>query len=179
MATTTHLMTVEEFSRLPETGPLYYELHHGELVSVTRPKFKHHLLQDHLVQLLRAAGGGRGYISMEIAFRALPEHELRVADVAFISQERFAGMDPDDYLRGAPDLVIEVLSPSNTAAELNEKEKLCLENGCASFWEVDAALRQVKVSTPDGITTTYQAGQEIPLRLFDGTLAVDAIFVAN
>ena len=42
---------------------------------------------------------------------------------------------------------------------------------------VDPALRQVKVSTPDGITRTYRSGQEIPLSLFpSGTLAVDAIF---
>jgi len=73
--------------------------------------------------------------------------------------------------------VIEVLSPSNTAAEINEKEKLCLENGAKEFWVLDADLRQVKVSTPDGITTTYRSGQEIPLRLFGaGALKVDDIF---
>lgn len=43
-------------------------------------------------------------------------------------------MDPDDYLRGAPDLIIEVLSPSNTATEICDKEKLCLENGAREFW---------------------------------------------
>ena len=177
MATTTHLMTVEEFRSLPETGPCYYELRHGEVAQVTRPKFKHHLRQDRLVELLRAAAPAGVYVSMEVAFRALPEYELRVADVAVISQERFNQIDPDDNLRGAPDIVIEVLSPSNTAAEIYDKEKLCLENGCREFWVVDGALRQVKVSTPDGLTTTYTAGQEIPLRIFGGgSLKVDAIF---
>jgi len=179
MATTTHLLTVEEFSRLPETGPFYCELHHGELVQVTRPKFKHHLLQRQLRQLLETCSGPTGVVETELAFRALPEHDLRVADVAYISADRWVQVDPDDYLRGAPDLVIEVLSPSNTAVEINEKEKLCLENGCAAFWVVDPTLRQVKVSTPDGITTTYQAGQQIPLRLFGGALAVDAVFMAH
>lgn len=86
-------------------------------------------------------------------------------------------LDPEGDISGAPDLVMEVLSPSNTAAEINEKEQLCLENESREFWVVDAALRQVKISTPDGHAVTYKAGQEIPLRLFGGgVLRVDEIF---
>jgi Uma2 family endonuclease len=178
MATTlTRPMTVEEFAALPETGPFYHELHNGEVVQVGRPKMKHFLIQYLLHRLLGAVAGDAGIVTIEIAFRALPEYEYRVADVAFISQKRWEQLDPDDYFRGAPDLVIEVLSPSNTASEMNEKEKLCLENGAREFWVVDPDLRQVKVSTPDGITTTYRDGQEIPLRLFGAaTLKVGAIF---
>jgi hypothetical protein len=62
--------------------------------------------------------------------------------------------------------VIEILSASNRAAEIFEKEKLCLENGAKEFWVVDSDRRQVKVSTPDGHTLTYTSGQEIPLPLF-------------
>jgi len=75
-------------------------------------------------------------------------------------------VDPEDNLHGAPEWVIEVLSPSNTAAEIFDKEKLCLENGCQEFWVVDSVRRQVRVSTPGGITKTYREGQEIPLRQF-------------
>ena len=178
MATTlTHRMTVEEFRNLPETGPFYYELHDVEPVRVTRPKLKHHILQEHLLELFRSSSAGTGHVSMEPAFRDLPEHELRAADVAYVSQERWERIDLEDNLRGAPDLVVEVLSRSNTLDELLGKEKLCLENGCREIWVVDAKRRQVKVSTPDGITTTFRDGQEIPLRLFgSGALKVDAIF---
>lgn len=177
-ATTSHLMTVEEFRKLPEdSGPVYHELRRGELVTLTRPKLKHTLIQSKLRDLLRPLAAPGSYIEVEIAFRALPEYELRVADVAYLTPERFAAADPEDNIRGAPDLVIEVLSPSNTAAELYDKEKLCLENGAKEFWVVDADRRQVKVTTPDGRTVTYQSGQEIPLALFgDAKLAVDAIF---
>lgn len=59
----------------------------------------------------------------------------------------------------APELVIEVLSPSNTVEEILEKEGLCLENGCREFWVLDAKRRQVRVSTPDGLTRTYHGGR--------------------
>ncbi len=175
--TQTHLMTVEEFRRLPERGPVYYELRHGELVEVTRRKLKHTRVQRTMRKLLEAAAKDRGIVEIELPFRATPEHDLRVADVAFVSQERWEGSDPEDNLHGAPELVIEVLSPSNTAAEMFDKEQLCLDHGCLEFWVADADRRQVKVTTPDGHTITYRAGQEIPLRLFgDGVLAVDALF---
>jgi hypothetical protein len=35
---------------------------------------------------------------------------------------------------GAPDLVVEILDPSNSATEIYDKEKLCLENGAKEFW---------------------------------------------
>jgi hypothetical protein len=42
---------------------------------------------------------------------------------------------------------------------------------------VDPDRRQVKISTPDGRTTTYRSGQEIPLPMFgNATIAADAVF---
>ncbi len=176
--TPSHLMTVEDFRKLPEdSGPVYHELRHGELVALTRPKLKHTLIQSRLRDLLRTFVVPGSYVEVEMPFRALPEYELRVADVAYLSPERFARADPEDNIQGAPDLVVEVLSPSNTADEIYDKEKLCLENGAQEFWVVDAERRQVKVSTPDGRTLTYHAGEEIPLALCgDARVSVDAIF---
>jgi Uma2 family endonuclease len=178
MAATTSLMSIEEFRKLPEDqGPVYHELHHGELVPVTRPKLKHTLIQRNLRNLFEPLAAAGSFVDTELAYRALPEHELRVADVAYVSRERWASIDPEDNFRGAPDLVIEVLSPSNTATEIYDKEKLCLENGAQEFWVVDPDRRQVKVSTPDGRTITYPSGREIPLPLFGNVqVPVDAIF---
>jgi len=177
MATTTSQMTVEQFRALPEdSGPFYHELRNGEIIAVTRPKFEHSLIQRRLRRLLEEIAPADSLVDTELAFRALPEYELRVADVAYLSAERFGQTNPKDNIRGAPDIVIEVLSPSNTVAEMHDKERLCLEHGAMQFWIVDPDLRLVKVSTPDGHAVTYQIGQQIPLDLFGARLAVDAIF---
>src|SRR6266446_5800979 len=82
-----------------------------------------------------------------------------------------------DISKGRRELVTEVLSPSNTAAEIRQKKKLCLENGSREFWVVDMDDREVEVSTPDGRTFTYRRGQEIPLFFAPGkNISVDAIF---
>jgi Uma2 family endonuclease len=169
-------MTVEQFWELPDTQPFYHELHHGELVRVNRPKLKHILIQSRLLDLLKQAIPNM-FVAVEFLFRALPEYEFRGADVAVVSQERIKQADPEDALQGAPELVVDVLSPSNTGSEINDREKLCLENGSREFWVVDPDLRLVKVSRPDGITTTFRAGQEISLAAFQANpIQVDEIF---
>ena len=177
-ATPTRLITVEEFRQLPEDkGPVYHELHHGEIVTIVRPKLKHSLIQGNLRDLLRKVAEPGSYVEIEMAFRPLPEYELWGADVAYLSAERFRTADPEDNIGGVPELVIEVLSPSNTAAEIAEKEQVCLANGAREFWVVDPKRRHVKVSSSEGSRHVYRSGQEIPLSLFgNAVLAVDAIF---
>ncbi len=171
-------MTVAEYEQIPERNEgFYYELHHGELVKVCFPKARHYKTQWRLRKLLEAPAGDAGIVDIEIAFRPLPEYEVWGADVAFVSKERWERIDPDGYLLGSPELVIEILSPSNTAEEMMDRERTCLEGGCREFWVVDEKRRQVKVTTPDGVTKTYREGQQIPLTLFGGgSLAVSAIF---
>jgi Uma2 family endonuclease len=174
--TTTKLTTFAEFAKLPDEVCRRHELRHGELVEVAEPKHKHRLIQDHVVELLKPLAG-TGYLGIEVAFRALPEFEFRVADVAYVTRQRWDGIDAEDNLRGAPELVIEILSPSNTKVEMHERAALCLANGCLEFWVLDDGKRQIAITTPDGVTVTYHSGQEIPLRLFaDASLAVDEIF---
>ena len=178
MGTTALQLTVADFRQIPEDhGHVYHELRHGEPVAVTRPKFRHSLIQRTLRRLLEDIAPPNSYVDTEVSFRPLPEYELWVADVAWLSASRFAATDPDDNIAGAPEIVIEVLSPSNTVDEMNDREKICLENGAKEFWIVDSKRLHVKVSTPDGHATTYRTGQQIPLPLFNSAaLEVASIF---
>jgi Uma2 family endonuclease len=100
-----------------------------------------------------------------------------MADVAYLAGDRWQKADGDDNIQGAPEIVIEILSPSNTATELADKCALCLNHGCHQFWTVDSNRREIKVSTPDGLTRTYKSGDSIPLALAGNqALAVDAVF---
>ena len=96
----------------------------------------------------------------------MPENEYRIGDVVFISRGRWEKLPADGYFDGAPDIVIEILSPSNTAAEMLDKEQLCLENGAKEFWVVDLIHQHVKVSTSDGRTSTWKCrpADSVPLR---------------
>ena len=114
---------------------------------------------------------------MELAFRPVPEFELRAADVAVISQSRWDESDRDDNLHGAPELAIEVKSPSNTRRELQEKASICLLNGTLEFWIVDPTRKSVTVVHRDGSTTLYSPGETIPLATFSADpISVDEIF---
>ena len=174
MATTTAKpMTFAEFAQLPNSPEgVRQELRHGEVIELAPPKLNHSRVQWQLRHLLERAAGDAGIVTMETGFRPTLENEYWIADVALVSKASWNS--GEDYLFGAPQIVVEVLSPSNTATEMLDKRNICLENGSREFWIVDSDHRQVEVSTPDGHTITYKSGQGIPL-FFGGRLAVDSI----
>ena len=179
MATATRLIDVPEYLEIPDPPGGRYELHHGQLFEVSFAKIGHSRVQDTLVDCLRPFAAGRGRLRAELAFRALPHYELRAADVGYVIRERDEACSPDDYLYGAPDLMIEVVSPSNRKGEMNERKALCLANGCSEFWTVDPKERTVIVDKSDGSSTTYRSVDVIPLTLpAPGKLRVDDIFTA-
>src|ERR1035438_2757065 len=65
MAVETALVTVDEFLRLQPPKAGHYELHHGEIVLMTAPKWGHQRIQDRLVALLRSMAGARAYVTKE------------------------------------------------------------------------------------------------------------------
>jgi Uma2 family endonuclease len=177
MAALPNLVTVEQFRQLPEGGEFAYELHHGEVVTLTRPKLRHEKLQRRLLRLLEPKLKEFGEVTMELAYRAVAEFDLRVADVAAVSWERYHAADLDDNLRGAPELVIEVRSPSNTARQLRELVALCLSNGAIECWIIDTDKQSVTVMTRDGGSVVHSSGGSVPLARFGGgDLPVDEIF---
>jgi Uma2 family endonuclease len=176
MGATVGLMTVEEFRSLPEDPGVRRELHDGEVFEMTRPTRKHWAIQNSLVSLLRVRVGDLGVVGMEVSFRPTPEHSIWAADVAFVTRERWNASPLEDDLHGAPDLVIEVASPSNTALEFERREQMCMRNGCREFWIVYPELELVRVSSGSQVTR-YERGSTIELTLIPGVrIAVDDIF---
>lgn len=170
------LMTVDEYRELPDRSDVIQELHFGQLVTLTFPKKGHSELQRRLVQLLQPLAGSKGMVAAELPFRALREYDLRAADIAFVSQARWDATDEDDNLHGSPELVIEVLSPSNTKSEIRDKAALCLSTGAAEFWVVDPKRKSITVTLGSGETGVYEVGDQIPIQLFDAELKVADVF---
>jgi Uma2 family endonuclease len=175
MSTAAALTTVAEFLRLPAPKAGHYELHHGEVILMPPPKWRHTRIQKQLEKLLQVAIGDGGTVIMEMPFQPSPEHEVWQADVALLRVERTKHIGSDEYLQGAPDLVVEVLSPSNTAQEMNDKIAVCLEAGCASFWVVDDKRKQVTVTEGD-ITKRYGQSATIESEILGGSIRVEDIF---
>jgi Uma2 family endonuclease len=173
-------MTVAEFEKIPNPPGGKYELRNGELVLVSFPPKIHQQMRRAVFLALYRLLGTIGYVDAELAFRPTHEHNEWSADVGFVTRERWDSVGDRQWLAGAPDLVAEVLSPSSTGLELNEREAVCLANGCRQFWLVDANLKIVKVSTPDRRTIRYAIGDDIDLAEFGGgKLSVSEIFGAQ
>jgi Uma2 family endonuclease len=112
-----------QFRTLQEPPHAYYELRHGEVCEVTRPRYGHIRIQRLLRDRLNALAGNRGVADTELPLCPLAEHELWVADVAYLSSEREA------QARG----------------EVRSRAAFCLSTGSLEFWVVDPVERTVTV----------------------------------
>lgn len=81
---------------------------------------------------------------------------LRGIDIAFISTERLSGGLPRKPLLVAPELAVEVISPSNKAEDIEKKIQQLLKAGTALIWIVYPDLRSVAVHTTEGSVTLLE-----------------------
>ena len=142
-------LTVEDLYVMPDDG-FKYELQAGLLVSEPCPGFRHGRVMAAIAEVLRAyvrehrlgvvIAGDSGFIL------AREPDTVRGPDVAFVSHERFERSgDTVKAFAGAPDLAIEVLSPSNTRAALHGKVADYLAAGAHRVWVVDPEAQTVTV----------------------------------
>jgi Uma2 family endonuclease len=178
MAVVGALLSVEEFAHLPQpAGGVRQELHHGELVEFPPVKKLHTRLQKRLIALLEARLNPAHWgVDKEFPFRPAPECGVWVADVAAYSMAAWDQTEGDDYFRGVPAIIIEVLSPSNTASEMLDRESVCLRNGGQEFWMADPRNRTVKVVRANGQSTLYDLTREIESTVLAEPTPVAALF---
>lgn len=153
MTVTTKPMTADELERMPEDA-YRYDLIRGVLKRMSPTEFLHHKVAGNVAALLpnfvtpRGLGvvGGEGGFVLEID----PDTVL-APDVAFVRTDRLPPEDQwDRFARLAPDLVVEVVSPSETAPEVEEKVGLYLAAGVPLVLVVGPRRRTVRVRTADG-----------------------------
>ncbi len=141
-------LTAEEFAALPEDG-WRTELVDGLLVREPPAGGGHgHLgnqLGFHLTAFVRERESGYVFgADTGFILRRSPD-TVRAPDVAFVAGDRFEAGLPRGYVPFAPDLAVEVVSPSNTASELQAKVLDYLTAGTRLVWVIDPSRETVTV----------------------------------
>jgi Uma2 family endonuclease len=176
-------MTFDDLQALPDDGYLY-ELVRGEILRMPPPKEEHGYIEAALVEAIGrylhdsalalgwAPSQGRSardrlvgrLVSGETGVRfTLPDDpdQLRGLDVGYLSPNQVARLGhvlAAEYLSEMPALVAEVISPSETAAYVNEKVADYLGGGAQQVWLLYPRTRSVTVFRSDGTARIVQAG---------------------
>ncbi len=170
------LITVDEFDRL--AGDSGAELIDGVIVDRPVPNKDHQQVRLRVLELLRPMLTRNYLVFPEFEFRPKPEYTMPRADIAAVRRDRWRQVSGAARLAGAPELHVEILSPTNTAQEIRFKRRLSLTHGALQFWIIDPAEQTIDVTTQDGVTREFRIGQSVSLEAFGaGELEVDAIFV--
>jgi Uma2 family endonuclease len=116
------------------------ELLYGRLQVTPAPTFRHQEIVLAIAMLLTAHARrvGARTVASPVDVELAP-HSVVQPDVVYIGATR-AGI-VGDHVAGAPDLVVEVLSPGTARRDLGEKLKLYAEAGVGEYWLVDPATR--------------------------------------
>jgi Uma2 family endonuclease len=164
------LMTAEELLALPDD--VRAELVDGVLVMVPPAGAEHGAINVQLIAILHPWVTSRGLgqlfdSSTAFILRRRPDL-VRAPDVAFVAAARVPRPIPKGGLELAPDLAVEVLSPSNTAAEINRKLGDYFGHGSRVVWIVDPDDRTVMVYAPPAAprlfreSDTLDGGEVLP-----------------
>jgi Uma2 family endonuclease len=176
MATRT-LSTFEQFQKYPEDGQKH-ELLEGEHIVWPPAKSRHSNVQHRHLRVLQPYIDEHrlGDVRIEAGFTLSADTWLQ-PDVSFLRATQLQSTAPAGYFEGAPALVIEVASDSNTAAQLDLKMELDFAHGAEEVRVVYPQTRRVRTHFPDGHSETLASG--LQTTLFPGwTAALSAIFGA-
>ncbi|MBI5949879.1 MAG: Uma2 family endonuclease [Chloroflexi bacterium] len=161
-------LTVEDWYALPEDDPNRYELYEGMLVMAPPPDGRHFSISSWLHGVLHnyaRAHAGRAFHAP--AGVALSRDTGFEPDVVYLSQERM-GRFGARGIEGAPDLVVEVASPSTRRYDVNTKLPAYLAAGVREVWIVDPVAKTVTVHSEGGAApVTVAFGEPIPSRVVD------------
>lgn len=162
----TSLLTSEQFLALPEEydehgNPIYRELIRGEMFPRPHAAQRHDTIRSNILEIVIP------YLlqNKQLSLKAFPDSQYRVtSDDTFIPDASILAISRltagETYVSGAPEIAIEVVFPSESAAHLKVKTDAYLANGAHSVWIVFPEVRSVMVYTPDSIRE-FKAGQSI------------------
>ena len=172
--------TYADYRNTPEDKR--YELIDGELIISPALRTTHQDTSLNIVLLLAAFVRERvlGKIFYAPTDVVLSDTDVVQPDILFVSNER-AHIITEDNIRGAPNLVIEILSPSTAARDRTLKRALYAKHGVQEYWQVDTDARTIAVLTLTergfDVAAAYGEGQTLTSPLLPGfELNLDLVF---
>jgi Uma2 family endonuclease len=149
MSTSIQSTTADDLLRMPDDG-FRYELVRGELIQMSPAGNKHGRFAANvtgsLTPYVKANKLGAVYAAETGFWLETDPDTVRAPDVAFVSQKRLDEVgDVDGFWPGAPDLVVEVISPSDTYTEVEENFFEWLGAGARMVVVVNPRKRAVTV----------------------------------
>jgi Uma2 family endonuclease len=143
MSRTGFKLRYSDLAALPEDGKRH-ELIDGEHYVSASPTFRHQVVSSNVFRLIdgfvRPRRLGEIYYAPLDVF--LSEHDVVVPDLIYVRRERLAILE-ERFVRGAPDLAVEVLSPSTRQIDLRIKRLAYRKFGFGEYWIVDPAAETV------------------------------------
>lgn len=119
----------------------------GRIVMSPPPRSRHGDFQSEISGLLRELmSGGRATTECPIQ----TSEGIKAADVAWASRERRAAKANDPVFLVAPEICVEIRSPSDVEAELMERKRLFFEKGAQEFWVCDL-MGNMRFFDPAGV----------------------------
>ncbi|MGL4618236.1 Uma2 family endonuclease [Chroococcidiopsis sp.] len=152
--------TTSDLELLPDNGNRY-EIVDGELFVTRAPGWRHQRVCNNIGTELnlwsRQTGLGEVAIAPGVIFT---DADNVIPDVVWSSKERLAALlDEAEHLTGAPELVVEVLSPGETNERRDKEAKLKLyaAQGVREYWIADPRLQQMQVYRRENATLVMVA----------------------
>jgi len=156
-------------------GPERYELFNGEAFMMASPSVTHQALQAGLIAMLDNWLQGKSckVFGSPLDVRLFPKKDnsdniIVQPDLLVVCDQKKLGKKSID---GPPDLVIEIMSPSNSHSELFRKFHYYLKAGVREYWVINPELKKVSVHVyEDGhyISTSYEDNDRIPVSILPG-----------
>ena len=174
------LKTAADLARLPDT-PYRHELVAGVIVAEPFASFRHDRVRRRLERLLEdfVEPRGLGEVFGETGFVLGRDPDtVRGPDVSYVSRGRLRHFDDATFFSGAPDLAVEILSPSNRPGEMHAKVADYLAAGARMVWVIDPEMRTVTTYRSLLSPRTLQSGEALDGEdvLPDLSIPIDTIF---
>jgi len=136
------------------------ELLEGQRYPKVSPKLNHSIVQGSMLVVLRRCAGSRGLSGTELRCRLAPGTEF-VPDVAYLSFDRLHAVRESERQEPpfAPDVAVEVRSPSNREPYEAKKIATYLEYGSLLVLDIDPATRTLRAHVRDGEVRIFHAGE--------------------